>query len=69
MGGKIVLAEIFYLVSSECGAYLALDHSLVCGYPKLSLLFFSKILLEPNSKPSFSFHSSFALPFTPGSTT
>ena len=35
----------FYLVNSECGAYQAVDHSLVyVSYPKTFLLFFSLIL-------------------------
>ena len=28
----------FYLVNSKCGAYLAVDHSLVYSYPKWCLL-------------------------------
>ena len=35
----------FYLVNSECGAYLAVDQNLVYGgYPKMFLLFLSLIL-------------------------
>ena len=56
----------FYLANSECGACLAVDYSLVYSYPKLCLLFFSLILLEPDSKPSFSNHPSFVLLFAPG---
>ena len=51
-----VLSFGFYLVNSECVVYLAVAHSLVYSYPKMCVLFFSLILLEPNSKPSFSIH-------------
>ena len=46
------------LVTSECGAYLAADQSLVYGgYPKMFLLFFSLILiLILVLKLSFSIH-------------
>ena len=30
----------FFLVNSECDVYLQVDHSLVCGYSKMFLLFF-----------------------------
>ena len=40
-----ILSFDFYLVNSECGAYLAVDQSLVYGsYPNIFLLFFSLIL-------------------------
>ena len=40
-----ILSFLSYLVSSECGQYLAVDHSLdYDGYLKLFLLFFSLII-------------------------
>ena len=39
-----IMSFDFHLITSECGAYLAVDQSLVYGgYPKLFLLFFSLI--------------------------
>ena len=44
------------IVNSGCSAYLSVDHSLIYRYTKMCLIFFSLILLEPNSKLSFSVH-------------
>ena len=43
----------FFLVNSECDAYLPVNHSLVCNQLKLFLLFFSLIL---SLRSSFSVH-------------
>ena len=53
-----ILSFGFDLVNSECGAYLAVNQSLVYGsYPKMFLLFFNLILsLIPVLKPFFSIH-------------
>ena len=50
-----ILPFSFYLVNSECGAYVAIDHGLVyVNYPKMFLQFFSLILsLIPVFKPFF----------------
>ena len=67
--GYIFFVEIlsfgFYIVLSECGAYLAVDHKLVYSrYPKMFLLFFSIILsLIPVLNPSFSIHISVLFSF------
>ena len=61
--GKILCFGL-YLANSECGAYLAVDRSLVYSYPKLCLLFFSLLFLEQNSKPFFPIH--LRLTRTPG---
>ena len=50
-----ILCFGFCLVSSDCDAYLAVDHSLVYSYAKMFLLFFSLIwILIPGLKPLFS---------------
>ena len=47
------MSDRLHLVNSECGAYLAIDHSLDKLYPKM-LLFSSLISsLTPGLKPSF----------------
>ena len=67
--GIFVFLEIlsfgFYLVNSECGAYLTVDLGLVYGsYSKMFLLFLSLILnLIPVLKPSFSVYILVLFPF------
>ena len=65
-----ILSFTFYLVNSECGAYLAVDQSLVYGsYSNMFLLFFSLILsLIPVLKPSFLIHVLVSFCFSSGST-
>ena len=65
-----ILSFTFYLVNSECGAYLAVDQSLVYGsYSNMFLLFFSLILsLIPVLKPSFLIHVLVSFCFSPEST-
>ena len=54
------LAFGFYLVNFDRGAYLAVDHSLVYSYPKMSLLFISLnlTLLEPGLQQYISIYIS-----------
>ena len=60
-----ILPFVFCLVNSECGAYLAVDHSLLYSYPKIYILFFRLILdLIPGLKSSFSIHISVLLCLT-----
>ena len=50
----------FYLVNFERGTYLAVDHSLVYSYSRMSLLFISLMLtlLEPGLQQYISTHIS-----------
>ena len=61
---NVLLIFIYYLVNSECRAYLAANHSLVYSYPKMSLLISSIILsLILVLKPSFLIHISVSFYF------
>ena len=54
-----IVFPFYFPVNSECGAYLAVDHSLVYSYPKTFLLYLSLILsLIPDLRSSFSIHIS-----------